>query len=302
MEKRSYPVKNFPVRQLAESLEEWYQSRGFETQVLSTQFRGLIIQARKEGFLRTVVGMSSAITVTLDQKETYLLVEVGGANWADKAGAAAIGLVVFWPTLVSAGFGAFEQSRILKETWDVVHRYIMSYNASTGAGSMYSTPSQPQWGQPPSQPQWTPPPPHQQSPPSQHTPYVPPPTAMIEEPKEVPKTCLLNEGESWGTIIIDSGPHTGEVFDLNLPFITIGRNPECNIILTKDESISRNHACIYLKEGEIYLSDQGSTHGTFLNEKPVSAAPIKDNSIIQCGKTVMRFCLQHDRLDNLNML
>ena len=297
MEKRSYPVKNFPVNKLAESLEEWYHSMGFETQVMSTQFRGLIIQARKEGFLRSVVGMSTAITVTLDQKETYLLIEVGGANWADKAAAGAIGLVVFWPTLISAGFGAYEQGRVLKQSWDVIHRYIMSFNATSGPDTSYSTPSQPQWSQPP-QAQWSQPPPSA----SQHTPYVPPPTAMIEEPEEVAKTCVLNEGESWGTIIVDSGPHTGEVFDLNLPFVSIGRNPECNVILKKDESISRNHACIYLKEGEIFLSDQGSTHGTFLNEKPVSSSPIKDNSIIQCGKTVMRFCLSQERDDNMNLI
>ena len=208
---------------LAEALEEWYQSMGFETQILSTQYRGLIIQARKEGFLRTVVGMSSAITVTIDQKETYLLIEVGGANWADKAGAAAIGFVVFWPTLVSAGFGAYEQTKILKQSWDVIHRYIMSYGARTpGApppSAHHYTPGvPPPFASPPPPPPPTPGPP----PSAGHTPPAahPPPTAMIDE-SEVPKTCLLSEGESWGTIIVDSGPHSGEIFELNMPVITI---------------------------------------------------------------------------------
>jgi len=296
MEKRTYPIKDFPVMHLAEALEEWYQSMGFETQILSTQYRGMIIQARKEGFLRTVVGMSSAITVTVDQKETYLLIEVGGANWADKAAAGAIGLIVFWPTLVSAGFGAYEQSKVLKQTWDVVHRYIMSYSSRTPSAGSYQAHPQYTPGTPP------PPPPSYSAPPPAYSPPPPsavPPTAMIDE-SEIPKTCLLAEGESWGTIIIDSGPHSGEVIELNLPLITIGRNPDCNIKLTKDDRVSRNHASIYLKDGEVFVSDQGSSHGTFVNEKPVSSTAIKDNTIIQCGRTVMRFCMA-ERLDNMNM-
>ncbi|HPZ09375.1 MAG TPA: FHA domain-containing protein [Candidatus Eremiobacteraeota bacterium] len=288
MEKRSYPVKNFPVTHLSTALDTWYQSLGFETQILRTQVGGLIIQARKEGFLRTVVGMSTAITVTINQKETYLLIEVGGANWADKAGAAAIGYIVFWPTLLSAGFGVYEQTKIIKQTWDVIDRYITTYTSGTTSneGPLYQIPVQsPSYQSSPSPPQSQTACPQQQ--------YIPPPTAMIPEPvsQEVPGTRVLNEGESWGRLVVDSGPHEGETFELNLPLVSIGRNPDCNIILTKDDCISRNHAYIYLKDGEVVISDQGSKHGTFINEKPVSTAFITDTSILQVGKTILRFYL-----------
>ena len=292
MEKRSYPVKNFPVIQLASSLDTWYQSLGFETQMLKTQFGGLIIQARKEGFLRTVVGMSSAITVSVNQQDAYLLVEVGGANWADKAGAAAIGYIVFWPTLISAGFGVYEQSKLIKQTWDVIHRYISTYTSGGVPVDPYPvivpTPA-PFYAPPP------PPPPSYQTPPSYQAPpqqsSVPPPTAMIDEASIIAATTLLSEGEAWGRLVVDSGSHAGESFELKLPLVSIGRNPECNIILSKDETVSRNHAYIYLKEGEVVVSDQGSKHGTFINEQPVTTAFIRDTSILQIGKTTMRFYL-----------
>ncbi len=284
MEKRSYPVKNFPVMQLASSLDTWYQSLGFETQMLKTQFGGLIIQARKEGFLRTVVGMSSAITVSINQQDAYLLIEVGGANWADKAGAAAIGYIVFWPTLISAGFGVYEQSKLIKQTWDVIHRYISTF--TSGGVPVDITPS-PVIMPAPSQSYQAPPPSYQAPPPSS----VPPPTAMIDEASIIAATTLLSEGEAWGRLVVDSGAHGGESFDLKLPLVSIGRNPECNIILSKDETVSRNHAYIYLKDGEVVVSDQGSKHGTFINEQPVTTAFIRDTSVLQIGKTIMRFYL-----------
>lgn len=260
MERRTYPIRDFPVMQLAEVLDDWYISIGFETQILNTQYKGILVQARKEGFLRSVVGMSTAISVTINQLESHMQIEVGGANWADKAGAAAIGVVVFWPTLVSAGFGAYEQSKMLKQTWDVVDRYIQTYARKS-------------------------------SPPPQRPIPEPPPA---QKQSQIPATCLLTEGESWGKLTVDSGPYSGETFDLNLPLISIGRNPDCNIILSRDESISRNHACIYLKNGEAILSDQGSTHGTFVNENKISTYTMKDNSIVQIGKTVMRFNSKKD--------
>jgi len=292
MEKRSYPVRNFPVIQLASSLDTWYQSLGFETQMLKTQFGGLIIQARKEGFLRTVVGMSSAITVSINQQDAYLLIEVGGANWADKAGAAAIGYIVFWPTLISAGFGVYEQSKLIKQTWDVIHRYISTYTSGGVPVDIAPTPVIMPTAPPPSY--QTPPPSYQTPPPSYQTPppsSVPPPTAMIDESSIIAATTLLSEGEAWGRLVVDSGAHGGESFELKLPLVSIGRNPECNIILSKDETVSRNHAYIYLKDGEVVVSDQGSKHGTFINEQPVTTAFIRDKSVLQIGKTIMRFYL-----------
>jgi hypothetical protein len=285
MEKRSYPVRNFPVIQLASSLDTWYQSLGFETQMLKTQIGGLIIQARKEGFLRTVVGMSSAITVSINQQDAYLLIEVGGANWADKAGAAAIGYIVFWPTLISAGFGVYEQSKLIKQTWDVIHRYISTYTSGGVPVDIAPTPVIMPTAPPPSY--QAPPPSYQTPPPSS----VPPPTAMIDESSIIAATTLLSEGEAWGRLVVDSGAHGGESFELKLPLVSIGRNPECNIILSKDETVSRNHAYIYLKDGEVVVSDQGSKHGTFINEQPVTTAFIRDKSVLQIGKTIMRFYL-----------
>jgi DNA-binding response OmpR family regulator len=53
--------------------------------------------------------------------------------------------------------------------------------------------------------------------------------------------------------------------------ITIGRGPDCDIILA-DRVVSRHHTCIRKQEGEYFIQDENSKNGTFVNGKPVTAA------------------------------
>lgn len=47
-----------------------------------------------------------------------------------------------------------------------------------------------------------------------------------------------------------------------------GRSPECDFVYSGPK-ISREHCRIELIEGHFYISDMGSTNGTYLNGKPV---------------------------------
>lgn len=75
--------------------------------------------------------------------------------------------------------------------------------------------------------------------------------------------------------------------------ITIGREPN-NDIFIDDDLISRNHALVRRVEGEYVLLDLGSSNGTFVNDKPVSApTPLRHDDTIKLGKAVLVFRL-HD--------
>jgi len=56
---------------------------------------------------------------------------------------------------------------------------------------------------------------------------------------------------------------------LNKDRLTIGRSPDCDIILP-DRVVSRRHACIERRDGEYYILDDNSKNGTFVNGKPVT--------------------------------
>lgn len=55
--------------------------------------------------------------------------------------------------------------------------------------------------------------------------------------------------------------------------ITIGRGAECDVTID-NAAVSRSHASIEYKDGEYYVSDLGSSNGTFLNGNQLEAPSI----------------------------
>lgn len=66
---------------------------------------------------------------------------------------------------------------------------------------------------------------------------------------------------------ITTGAHAGMRFMLTESEVTIGRHPDSNIVI--DESaVSRRHSRVVREGRDYFVEDQGSTHGTYLNEEP----------------------------------
>lgn len=63
-----------------------------------------------------------------------------------------------------------------------------------------------------------------------------------------------------------TGPHRGREFAVpSLPAL-IGRDTTATILLDEDANVSRRHAELYEREGELWLRDLGSTHCTLVND------------------------------------
>ena len=76
---------------------------------------------------------------------------------------------------------------------------------------------------------------------------------------------------------------------------SIGRRVECDITID-DISVSGDHACLEVEdsveyEGEhnYYITDLGSTNGTFVNESEAKRQRLKHNDIIRVGWVNFRF-------------
>src|SRR2546425_5281190 len=61
-----------------------------------------------------------------------------------------------------------------------------------------------------------------------------------------------------------------EKVEVDTKRFTIGRTPENDLVI-EDTSLSRRHALIENFEGRFNLSDCGSSNGTFINGRPVTA-------------------------------
>ncbi|HYU40625.1 MAG TPA: adenylate/guanylate cyclase domain-containing protein [Vicinamibacteria bacterium] len=70
--------------------------------------------------------------------------------------------------------------------------------------------------------------------------------------------------------------------------VTIGRSPDCQIVL-KDFGISRTHARLVADDEGVRIQDLKSKNGTQVNGVPVVEAPLKDGDRILLGKFQLAF-------------
>ncbi|HUJ67568.1 MAG TPA: FHA domain-containing protein [Acidimicrobiales bacterium] len=70
--------------------------------------------------------------------------------------------------------------------------------------------------------------------------------------------------------------------------VTVGRGGGCGVLLAADTFVSQIHARVFRRDGDIYLEDLGSTNGTYLNKKKVTApVVIRKGDKVQFGRTTM---------------
>ncbi|MEW6367240.1 MAG: zinc ribbon domain-containing protein [Acidobacteriota bacterium] len=133
MEKRHFYGPDIDMQALAQSLTEWFARDGYQTQIMPAPNGGLTVQARKEDTLRKIAGMSSALTAMIGLEGEYVSVEMGGAKWADKGVVAGVGAIVFFPALITAGVGAYQQSQLQTKAWRFIEEYVRTNSAFGGS-------------------------------------------------------------------------------------------------------------------------------------------------------------------------
>jgi len=69
----------------------------------------------------------------------------------------------------------------------------------------------------------------------------------------------------------------------------IGRRPNKHLIAVADNKVSMGHAWIDLREEGWWISDQGSSSGTFVNDRRVMSQGLRSGDVLRCGDTTFRF-------------
>lgn len=94
-------------------------------------------------------------------------------------------------------------------------------------------------------------------------------------------------GKAGGRLrVIEPAETKGQTYELG-DELTVGRAGGCQITLD-DTFVSQLHARVFRRDGQFFVEDLGSTNGTFLNRKKVTApAALRKGDRLQIGKTVM---------------
>ncbi len=86
--------------------------------------------------------------------------------------------------------------------------------------------------------------------------------------------------------VVEPAAQRGRAYEL-ADELTVGRAAGCQITL-EDTYASQRHARVFRKDGQLFVEDLGSTNGTYLNRKKVTApVALRKGDRLQVGKTVM---------------
>jgi hypothetical protein len=92
-------------------------------------------------------------------------------------------------------------------------------------------------------------------------------------------------------LVVQQSPslEAGATFDLGTAPVTIGRSGENAIALGDDEFASARHARIEPLRDGLWISDLGSTNGTYVNGQPVNGRErLAAGDLVRVGSTELR--------------
>jgi hypothetical protein len=91
----------------------------------------------------------------------------------------------------------------------------------------------------------------------------------------------MNGDEKVPMLIAQTGPAAGQRWALTKDQVTIGREPQCDVVIP-DRQVSRVHATLHRMEHGFEIEDLGSKNGTHVNGRPVEGrVRLQDGDLIQ---------------------
>lgn len=94
--------------------------------------------------------------------------------------------------------------------------------------------------------------------------------------------------EAW--VRVEQGFRKGREMLLQKGEVSIGRAESCDIGLFGDPLVEKLHARIVQQNGQYFVVDAGSAHGTFVNDRRINGpTPLHSGDRIQLGKCVLSF-------------
>lgn len=124
MDSRFYPGVEADAPQLIAELRKLFDEGDYEAQTM--QFaQTAVLQARKTSTLRTLTGLSAALTIKITPEHGGTRVEIGMQKWFDKAAVAAVAVALSAGLLLALpALGAYWQYRLTEDAWKIIEDHI----------------------------------------------------------------------------------------------------------------------------------------------------------------------------------
>ena len=97
---------------IANRIQEEFQNEGYEVAMDALSSGGYDISITKGGVFKAVLGMKTALKVTLLPQGNSIYFEAGIGIWGQQAIPTVISMLFFWPVLITQIWGMIEQSKL----------------------------------------------------------------------------------------------------------------------------------------------------------------------------------------------
>ena len=97
-----------------------------------------------------------------------------------------------------------------------------------------------------------------------------------------------------GKLTVERGPRRGQVFYVKQgETFTVGRDRKSSLFIPSTE-VTRVHCRVQGKRGVFTIRDMSSKNGTKVNDKLISARPLREGDMIEVSRCLMRFSLEEE--------
>lgn len=128
------------IPDIANRIQAQFQCEGYEVTMDLLSSGGYDISITKGGVFKAVMGMKTALKVTLLPQGGNIYFEAGIGIWGQQAIPTVISMLFFWPVLITQIWGMVQQSKlddkVLEIAKDVINasRYVSITATTTNAG------------------------------------------------------------------------------------------------------------------------------------------------------------------------
>ena len=115
---------------IANRIQEEFQNEGYEVSMDALSSGGYDISITKGGIFKAVLGMKTALKVTLLPQGNNINFEAGVGIWGQQAIPTVISMLFFWPVLITQIWGLVEQSKLDDKALEIAQEVINQSNHS----------------------------------------------------------------------------------------------------------------------------------------------------------------------------
>jgi hypothetical protein len=121
---RTFYAPGIDQGEVARKVSSWLVLHDFEARIVDLPDGRITVQARQPKSWRYILGMSSALNITISTEGGKLVVETDAGQWAEKVAVGAVGVFILHPLLITMAYGTWKQMQLPEKVFEVIEQHI----------------------------------------------------------------------------------------------------------------------------------------------------------------------------------